>query len=119
MPPQELPKISTFTQLLATPEVQIESMAKSAGIELPPGPQSTLLKIQSSIEAGKAPAPEAILPKAPKIEEILGKLPTLPTLPKLEEMVPKASTQAVETAQTSVINEAAIKKESRNISIEL
>jgi hypothetical protein len=91
MPPQELPKLSTLTQLLATPEVQFESMVKSAGIELPPGPQSTLLKIQTSIEAGKPPSPEALMPKAPKLEEILGKLPKLP---KLEEMIPKAPAAA-------------------------
>jgi hypothetical protein len=82
MAPQELPKISTITQLLAAPEVQFENMAKNIGIELPPGPQSTLLKIQTSIEGGKIPAPESFIPKTPKIEEILGKLPTLP---KLEE----------------------------------
>jgi hypothetical protein len=81
MAPQELPKISAFTQLLATPESQFESMVKSAGLELPPGPQSTLLKIQGSIEAGKAPAPEAFMPRAPKLQEILGKLPALPPLP--------------------------------------
>lgn len=74
--------MSTFTQLLATPETQFESMVKEAlKVELPPGPQSTLLKIQGSIEAGKAPAPEAFMPRAPKLQEILGKLPALPPLP--------------------------------------
>ncbi|MEM4480862.1 MAG: hypothetical protein QXG58_06440 [Candidatus Bathyarchaeia archaeon] len=82
MPPQELPKISTFTQLLATPEAQFENMVKEAlKVELPPGPQSTLLKLQGSIEAGKAP--EAFMPRAPKLQEILGKLPALPPLPQL------------------------------------
>jgi hypothetical protein len=81
MAPQ-LPKISAFTQLLAMPEIQIETAAKNAGITLPPGPQSTLLKIQTALEAGQAPSPEAILPKAPKFEEIFGKLP------KLESILP-------------------------------
>lgn len=87
MAPQlpELPKLSSLTQLLATPEVQLENMVKAAGVEVPPGPQSTLFRLQSSIEAGKAPSPEAILPKAPKLPEVLGKLPTLP---KLEEIIP-------------------------------
>ncbi|MEM4701669.1 MAG: hypothetical protein QXZ51_05955 [Candidatus Bathyarchaeia archaeon] len=86
MPPQELPKISTFTQLLATPETQFESMVKEAfKVELPPGPQSTLLKLQASLEAGRSSTPEALVPKAPKLTEILGKLPTLP---KLEDILP-------------------------------
>jgi hypothetical protein len=82
MAPQ-LPKISAFTQLLATPEIQFETAAKNAGITLPPGPQSTLFKIQTALEAGQAPSPEAILPKAPKLEEIF-------RLPKLESILPGA-----------------------------
>ncbi len=86
MPPQELPKISSFTQLLAAPEAQFESLVKEAlKVELPPGPQSTLLKLQTSLEAGKAPTPEALVPRAPKLTEVLGKLPTLP---KLEDVLP-------------------------------
>ncbi|MBS7635781.1 hypothetical protein KEJ37_00305 [Candidatus Bathyarchaeota archaeon] len=86
MPPQELPKISSFTQLLAAPETQFESLVKEAlKVELPPGPQSTLLKLQTSLEAGKAPSSEAVVPKAPKLPEVLGKLPTLP---KLEDILP-------------------------------
>jgi len=93
MAPQvELPKISTFTQILAMPEIQFESMAKSAGVELPPGPQSTLLKLQSSIEAGQVPSLEAVIPKAPKLTEILGKLPTLPPLPEAEK-TPQTSSE--------------------------
>lgn len=82
MSPQELPKISTFTQLLATPETQFESLVKEAlKLELPPGPQSTLLKLQTSLEAGKAPSLEAVVPKAPKPLEVLAELPALPKLP--------------------------------------
>jgi len=92
MPPQELPKISTFTQLLATPETQFESMVREAlKVELPPGPQSTLLKLQTSLEAGKSPTPEALVPKAPKLPEVLGKLPTLP---KLEDILPNLEKKA-------------------------
>lgn len=92
MSPQELPKISSFTQLLATPETQFESMVKEAlKVELPPGPQSTLLKLQAFIESGKALSPEAVVPKAPKLPEILGKLPTLP---KLEDILPGTERKA-------------------------
>ncbi len=90
MPPQELPKISSFTQLLAAPESQFESLVKEAlKVELPPGPQSTLLKLQTSLEAGKAP--EAVVPRAPKLPEVLGKLPTLP---KLEDILPSVERKA-------------------------
>ncbi len=80
----ELPKLSTFTKLLATPETYFENMVKNAfKLELPPGPQSTLLKIQESLEAGRALAPEEFMPRAPVFSEILSKLPTLPTLPEI------------------------------------
>jgi hypothetical protein len=82
-PLPELPKLSAFTKLLAFPEEQFESMAKSAGVELPPGPQSTLLKIQMAMEEGRAPTPEEVLPKAPKLEEVLGKLPALSSIERL------------------------------------
>jgi len=85
----QLPKLSTFTQLLATPEIQFEAAAKSAGITLPPGPQSTLLKIQTALEAGQMPSPEAVLPKAPKLEEIFARLP------KLESILPKVTAGSV------------------------
>jgi hypothetical protein len=66
----------------------------------------------------------------PKIKEIREKGPVAvlqERFPRLKEiragglLKPEktVSTQAVETAKTSVISEAAIKKESRNISIEL
>jgi len=78
----QLPPISQFTKMLATPEMQFEKMVKEATkIPLPPGPQSTLLKLQSAIEAGKAPSPEEIIPAEARIESILAKLPTLPALP--------------------------------------
>jgi len=96
MSPQELPKISALTQLLAIPETHFESMVREIfRIELPPGPQSMLLKIQSSIEAGRAPELPALEFKAPRIEEIAMKLPKLP---KLEEAAPKCVERVEETA---------------------
>jgi len=94
----ELPKISTFTQILAMPEIQFENMAKSAGVELPPGPQSTLLKLQSSIEAGQTPSPEALLSKVPKVEEVLSKLPKLPPLPGTESVSSVSQGDTVKSA---------------------
>ena len=78
--PKGLPKLSDVTKVLATPEAQLEKMG------LPPGPQSMLLKLQKSFEAGGAPEfPE--LPN-PKIDQVLNSLPKLPTLelPELPEL---------------------------------
>jgi len=75
----ELPKLSALTQVLATPETMFENMVKSSlGIELPPGPHSTLLKLQTSIEAGSIPSPETIIPK--RVENVLSKIPLVPKL---------------------------------------
>lgn len=85
--PQELPKLSGITQALATPERQFEAMIlKSTGVELPPGPQSVLSKVQRGLEVGNPPKVEQFLPPAPKPETILAKLPPLP---KLEEVLPR------------------------------
>lgn len=98
----ELPKLSNITARLAEPEARFESMIKQAtGFAPPPGPQSLLLRIQEAFEAGKAPelpTPEAFR-AAPKVEEVLAKLPALPALPKLEEIVPKALAGASPSAQ--------------------
>ncbi|MEM3994960.1 MAG: hypothetical protein QXW40_06180, partial [Thermofilum sp.] len=75
-------KLSQFTKVLATPEEYFENLIKSTlNIEIPPGPQSMLLKLQASIEAGEAPSIEKLLPKAPRIESILARFPKLPELP--------------------------------------
>jgi hypothetical protein len=85
--PQELPKLSGITQALATPEKQFEAMIlKATGVELPPGPQSVLFKVQQGFEVGNPPKAEQFLPPAPKLEKILAKLPPLP---KLEEVLPR------------------------------
>ncbi|MFQ6076357.1 MAG: hypothetical protein ACE5Z5_09540 [Candidatus Bathyarchaeia archaeon] len=81
----ELPKLSGITKALTTPEAGFEKMVRDAvKVELPPGPQSILLKFQESIEAGNAPKVEEVLPEAPKVE-----LPKLPPLPKIEEALAK------------------------------
>lgn len=91
-PPEGLPKLSGLTGVLITPESQFEKMVKDATkIDLPPGPQSMLLKLQKSLEVGGAaslPNPFPNPPNAPKIEEVLKsfpKLPSLPTLPMFAE----------------------------------
>jgi len=70
--PKELPRISQFTSLLASLETQFESMVRGATeAEVPPGPQSMLLKIQRILEAGE---------ERPKIS-----IPSLPPLPPEDE----------------------------------
>jgi len=71
--PQELPKLSTLTQVLMTPEAQFEKMVRGAAkIELPPGPQSALFDLQTKFEVGKPPMPEeaakTVLARLPKLE---------------------------------------------------
>ena len=79
--PQELPKLSGITQKLKATETRFESMVKEAtGVELPTGPQSALLKVQQGFEAGKPPVIEEVIPKAPNLEAVLGRLPELPKL---------------------------------------
>ncbi len=83
--PVELPKLSAFTKILAEPEVSFENLVReSFKFEIPPGPQSVLLNIQTLIESGTFPTPETVLPKAPKFSEILAKLPSVPPIAKEE-----------------------------------
>ncbi|MBW2671898.1 MAG: hypothetical protein JRD89_00615 [Deltaproteobacteria bacterium] len=89
MAPQ-LPSLTSLTKVLRTPEIQFENMLKSAGIQLPPGPQAMLLNLQQSLEAGGAPTLPSLpsglpkiagfpeLPKLPSIEQVTGALPKLP-----------------------------------------
>ncbi|MEM3994915.1 MAG: hypothetical protein QXW40_05955 [Thermofilum sp.] len=99
MAPQlELPKLSTFTRILAIPEEYFQNTVKSiANIDIPPGPQSLLLKLQESVEAGQIPS---VAPKVqlPRLEEILARFPALPEiLPQSsEEKKPEAVEQKVE-----------------------
>jgi hypothetical protein len=61
-----LPKLSVMTKMFTSPEEMFEKTVKDAlKVELPPGPMSVLFKIQESIEAGKPPAFETLLPKLP------------------------------------------------------
>ncbi|MEM4429656.1 MAG: hypothetical protein QXM08_00650 [Thermofilaceae archaeon] len=87
----ELPKLSQFTRVLATPEEYFERAAKSSlNIELPPGPMSMLLKLQTALETGEAPRIERVLPaiRPPGLQEILASIPKLPELPAPAEAAP-------------------------------
>jgi len=82
-PPEGLPKLSGLTGVLTTPESQFEKMVKDATkVNLPPGPQSMLLKLQKSLEGGGSSSPLSP-PNALKIEEVLKSFPKLPSLPSL------------------------------------
>jgi hypothetical protein len=57
-----------MTKMFTSPEEMFEKTVKDAlKVELPPGPMSTLVKIQESIESGKPPAIETLLPKLPPL----------------------------------------------------
>jgi len=73
---------------------------KSTGVELPPGPQSILLKMQGSFEAGKLLSPEEVIPAAPKLEGVLA---GLPALPKLEEVAPPAAPKKALPTETETL----------------
>ncbi|MEM1697555.1 MAG: hypothetical protein QXG48_02755, partial [Thermofilaceae archaeon] len=81
MAPQlELPRISQFTKILAAPEEMFENAVRSLlNIEIPPGPQSVLLRLQTSIESGGIPAPESIA-KALGIGDVLARIPRPPEI---------------------------------------
>lgn len=79
--PKGLPSLSGITGMLVTPENAFQSMVKTAlKVDLPPGPQSMLLKLQKGFELG-----ENEFPGLPEFPEFPGfpELPTLPELPKL------------------------------------
>lgn len=74
-----LPKISPFLSTLSGPETQFQTMAASAGINLPNGPATHLTNVASAIESGQTPpSPLPTLPTQP-IKGLT--LPTLPPLP--------------------------------------
>lgn len=84
----ELPKLSAFTRILATPEVQMEEVLKSSGITVPPGPMSMLATLQEQFETG--------LPELPSpSEQALGILSRLPILPPIETKPAKPITTQV------------------------
>jgi hypothetical protein len=63
------PKLSVLVKPLAVPEDLFESAVRSAGVELPPGPNKLLISLMSSLEeAMPATLPTALpqlLPPAP------------------------------------------------------
>jgi len=80
----ELPKLSQFTRVLATPEEYFENTVKSSlNIEVPPGPMSVLFKLQTAVESGELPQIERIIPLArvPRLQDILASIPKLPPVP--------------------------------------
>lgn len=101
----EIPKLSQFTKVLATPEEYFENTVKSAlNIEIPPGPMSMILKVQTALEKGELPAIERILPavKPPKLQEILASIPKLPELPPVVE-APRAEVVASVTQKKEAV----------------
>lgn len=91
----ELPKLSQFTRVLATPEEYFENTVKSSlNIEVPPGPMSVLFKLQTAVESGELPQIERIIPLArvPRLQDILASIPKLPPVPA--EVAPKAEERA-------------------------
>jgi len=90
--PTNLPQISQFTKILSQFESQFEGMATQTGLPLPQGPQTQLLKIQKSVEAGRTPelpSPEAL--QMPKGLQLPGQL-QLPVLPQLAPLGGTTST---------------------------
>ncbi len=88
----ELPKLSQFTKVLVTPEELFENTVKSSlNIDIPPGPMSVLLKLQTAVESGGLPRIESILPeiRPPRLQEILASIPKLPELPAPAEVTPR------------------------------
>jgi len=77
-----LPKVSPLLSTLSGPEVQFQTMAASAGINLPNGPATHLTKVASAIESGQTPpSPLPTLPTQPIKGLTLPTLPSLPTAP--------------------------------------
>lgn len=95
----ELPKLSAFTKILTTPEQQFEQMVRSTlNIELPPGPQSVLLRLQESFETGRAPEIADVIPKPPRAEQVLARIPRPPELPVIAEVRPPVEERPRERA---------------------
>ncbi|MEM4667367.1 MAG: hypothetical protein QW498_08720 [Thermofilum sp.] len=81
----EPPRLSAITKVLAYPEQQFERTVKSLfNIELPPGPQSMLLRLQEHFESGAAPELREVLPGVRALEELIARFPRVPPLPAAE-----------------------------------
>jgi hypothetical protein len=59
------PKLSVLVKPLAVPEDLFESTAKSAGVELPPGPYKVLISMMLSFEEAMPATLPAALPQLP------------------------------------------------------
>jgi hypothetical protein len=96
-----LPRLSTITQVLAQPEIAFEATVKQAmGIDIPPGPQSVLLRLQRDFEAGRSPDIAGVARQfTPPRPEVL--IQRLPRVPSISEIMPSiAETGVTETPAT-------------------
>jgi len=96
-----LPRLSTITQILAQPEIAFETTVKQAlGIDVPPGPQSILLRLQRDFEAGRSPDIAGIAREfTPPRPEVL--IQRLPRVPSIQEIMPTMETGVSEIPPTT------------------
>jgi hypothetical protein len=96
-----LPRLSTITQILAQPEIAFETTVKQAlGIDVPPGPQSILLRLQRDFEAGRSPDIAGIAREfTPPRPEVL--IQRLPRVPSIQEIMPTTETGVSEIPPTT------------------
>jgi hypothetical protein len=96
-----LPRLSTITQILAQPEIAFETTVKQAlGIDIPPGPQSILLRLQRDFEAGRSPDIAGIAREfTPPRPEVL--IQRLPRVPSIQEIMPTIETGVSEIPPTT------------------
>jgi hypothetical protein len=103
-----LPRLSAITQILAQPEIAFETTVKQTlGIDIPPGPQSILLRLQRDFEAGRAPDIAGIAREftPPRPEVIIQRLPRVPSI---QEIMPTTETGVAEIPLTPAESELTI-----------
>jgi|GEM_PF-4634314 hypothetical protein len=96
-----LPRLSAITQILAQPEMAFETTVKQAlGIDIPPGPQSVLLRLQRDFETGRSPDIAGIAREfTPPRPEVL--IQRLPRVPSIQEIMPTTETGVAEIPPTT------------------
>jgi hypothetical protein len=95
-----LPRLSAITQILAQPEIAFEATVKQTlGIDIPPGPQSVLLRLQRDFEAGRSPDIPGLASQfaPPRPEAIIQRLPRIPSL---SDIMPTTEIGVAEIPQT-------------------
>jgi hypothetical protein len=95
-----LPTLSAITQVLAQPEIAFEATVKQAmGVDIPPGPQSILLRLQRDFEAGRSPDIAGVARQfTPPRPEVL--IQRLPRVPSIQEIMQATETGVAETPVT-------------------